>query len=97
VLARETETLQLFFVSAYYKVYEELKSKSVGRKAARVNVDFQIRLTTTSVGNAGARRILNHANIISRSKAGTQGQSNRVCESLKWLSNITSGLLDRNK
>jgi len=70
----------------------------VGRKAARVNVGFQIRLTTrASVGNAGARRILNHANIISPSKAGSQGQSNRVCESLKWLTNMTSGLLDRNK
>jgi len=71
------------YVSAYYKLYEELNSKGRGRKAARANVGFQIGLTTTSIGNAGARRILNHANIISPSKAGMQGQSNSVCESLK--------------
>lgn len=75
------------FQSEYYILYEEVKVKKRGRRAAKVNVGLQIGLMTTPISNVGACRILATSNIIPPSRSGMIKQSNKVNDSLVQLNN----------
>lgn len=46
------------YSSRRYNLYEEVDTKSPGRKAAKINYGLQVGLSQTPVGNDGMRKIL---------------------------------------
>ncbi|WAR15436.1 hypothetical protein MAR_005541 [Mya arenaria] len=76
------------FLSSYYKLYDEVPSRKRGRKSAKPNVGFQIGIATTPIGNTGACRILNSANVIAPSISSMQKQATRVNKAKETLNEL---------
>ncbi|KAH3774675.1 hypothetical protein DPMN_176061 [Dreissena polymorpha] len=84
------------YVGQHYRLYNEVPSSSRGRKAAQINVGFQIGVASTSIGNTGFRRILNTTNIIAPSPLAMQNQANKVNSALKSLNERSMSQIRKN-
>lgn len=66
------------FVSDHYNLYQEVETKSPGRRAAAVNYGLQVGLSQTPLGNDGLRKILLATNTPPPSRKSLQKSSNEV-------------------
>ena len=66
------------YISGRYTLYEEVETKSPGRKAAAVNLGLQVGLSQTPLGNDGMRKILLSTNTPPPSFKFLQKTSNKV-------------------
>lgn len=73
------------YLSAYYKLYTEIEAKKRGRKAAGVNVGFQLGLMTTPLSTTGARRLLVNAEIEPPAGTSMQKMANQVGSKIQEL------------
>ena len=73
------------FKSAPYNLYEEVDTKSPGRRAATVNYGLQVGLSQTPLGNDGLRKILLSANTPPPSRKSLQKASNKVLAKIETL------------
>jgi hypothetical protein len=73
------------YISPYHKLYEEVPSKTRGRRAAKVNLGLQLGLQTSSISNTAARRILAHSEIIPPCASGLQDTANKLNDGIVRL------------
>ena len=66
------------YVSRRYNLYEEVETKSPGRKAATVNYVLQVGLSQTPIGNDGMRKILLSINTTPPTRKSLQKTSNKI-------------------
>lgn len=66
------------YSSRRYNLYEEVDTKSPGRKAAKINYGLQVGLSQTPVGNDGMRKILLSTNTPPPARRSLQKASNKV-------------------
>ena len=68
-----------------YKLYQEVDTKAPGRKAATSNLGLQIRLSQTTLGNDGMRKVLLSTNTPAPSRKALQKSSNTVMPLIEAL------------
>ena len=66
------------YVSATYKLYDEVESQKRGPNPAAPNIAIQMGLLHTSTGNTGLCQLLNAANIAAPAKSSLQKKANEV-------------------
>ncbi|XP_062577982.1 uncharacterized protein LOC134239870, partial [Saccostrea cucullata] len=73
------------YASRRYNLYEEVESKTRGRKAATVNYGLQVGLSQTPIGNDGMRKILLSTNTPPPSRKSLQKTSNKIMPLIETL------------
>ncbi len=89
------------YESESYKLYREIDTKCVGRKAGAINYGFQTGIMNTNIGNDGARLILTSTGIPPISRTSMQGIANKVNDKIvdlaeKDTKSVVENLQTRN-
>ena len=73
------------YKSRYYRLFEQAKSKTRGRKSSKCNRNLANGLMTTSSGNVGFNRVLTCMNVPNPALSGMQNQTNQVGNTMVQL------------